>query len=446
MLGRKLKRSRTYLRPLLLVLIGFGSWLPSVDSIAQEQGQTTAPVDIRQAAREAISWHPSIFEAAARLNQQEQQVDVAKSGYYPQITGGIGTGYNSGSNNRWRPRANLNVEQRILDFGKLSNEVASEKAGVRANRAGILLAVDAIARDTSYSVLEVLRGEALLDVAHEQFESVSAISELVEARYQRGAATRSDALQAQSRVDAAQSSILQIEAELRRWQSNLAYLLGREQTPDVIAGELDVSGDACKSRDINWPRVPSMMEAEARREQAVADLKRARAERYPTISLGAGAATEIHDPFVDRRSDYNVGLNVSTSVFDGGATAATARSANYALEAANAALDNARLETTRLLAESREQVTALDQRLISLDAREKKMDETKALYRLQYLEMGTRTLVDLLNAEQELGQARFDAVNSRYDLRRLGIDCLYTMGELRHALDLEDMTIEGVAL
>ena len=130
----------------------------------------------------------------------------------------------------------------------------------------------------------------------------------------------------------------------------------------------------------------------------------------------------------------------------GGATRASARGADFALEAAEAALGSARLEATRLLAESREQVAALNQRLDTLEERQQKMGQTKALYRLQYLEMGTRTLVDLLNAEQELGQVRFDAVNSRFDLHRLGIDCFYTMGELRHVLDLEDMTIEGVGL
>lgn len=403
-------------------------------------------VDTHTAARAAISWHPSILEAAARLNQQEQQVDAAKAGYYPQITGGIGTGYDSATHSRWRPRGNLGVEQRIWDFGKLKNEVASEEAGVRANRAQILLAVDAIARDTSFSVVEVRRGLALLDVAKEQLESVSAISQLVEARYRRGAATRSDALQAQSRVDAAQSNTLQIEAELRRWQSNLAYLLGREHPPVVATGETGVFENACQSRDINWLRVPAMMQAQARREQALADLRRARAARYPTISLGAGAGTELHDPFVDRRTDYNVGLNITTNLFDGGANRANARSADYALNAAEAALDNVRLESARLLAEAREQATVLNRRLGTLEERKQKMGETKMLYRLQYLDMGTRTLVDLLNAEQELGQTRFDAVNARYDLNRLGIDCLYSTGELRNALELDDMTIEGVAL
>lgn len=68
------------------------------------------------------------------------------------------------------------------------------------------------------------------------------------------------------------------------------------------------------------------------------------------------------------------------------------------------------------------------------------------LYRLQYLEMGTRTLVDLLNAQQELHQVRFQLANVRHDLRRLNIDCLFTAGQERDAFRLSGMVVEGVAL
>lgn len=403
-------------------------------------------VNFETATREAISWHPSIAEAAAYLRQQEQQVDVAEAGYYPQVTGGLGTGYDSTSTERWRPRANLGVNQRIWDFGKLSNQIAAEQAGVRANRAQVLISVDVIARDTALTLVEVRRGLGLLDAAKEQLASVTSLSNLVEARYTRGASTRSDALQAKSRIDAAQSTILQIEAELRRWQSNLAFMLNREDTPEVSDDAPPAFTGACAARELNWMEVPAAMQAEAQRDRAMAELRRSRAERYPTVSLGAGVGTEVGNPFGSGRTDYNVGLNVSTNLFDGGATGARARSADFALDAAEAAVENAQLEVSRQLSESGKQIGLFETRLLALNDRQTKMQETRALYRLQYLEMGTRTLVDLLNAEQELSQVRFDAVNSKYDLRRLAIGCLYTAGELRRAFQLEGMRVEGVSL
>ena len=74
------------------------------------------------------------------------------------------------------------------------------------------------------------------------------------------------------------------------------------------------------------------------------------------------------------------------------------------------------------------------------------MRETGRLYRIQYLEMGTRTLVDLLNAEQELQQVRFEAVNIRQNLRRLQVDCLFLSGRMRDAFHLSGTSVRGVML
>ena len=84
--------------------------------------------------------------------------------------------------------------------------------------------------------------------------------------------------------------------------------------------------------------------------------------------------------------------------------------------------------------------------LDTLAARQGDMVETGKLYRLQYLDMGTRTLVDLLNAEQELQQARFDSVNTMHDLRRLQLDCLYYSGRSRDAFALTGTRFRGVTL
>lgn len=436
---------RFSLHPVILAAIaGLFPYGAAIGQMAAPAGE--APLEMEDVAREAVSWHPSIVAAAARLNSQEERIDEVKAGYYPQISGGVGLGYDSTLNQNWRPRPGVNVNQRLFDFGKLSSEMDAEHAGVRVSQAQVLLSVDSIARDASYSVIETLRGAELMDAARLQLEGVQSIGNLVEARFQRGAATRSDALQSRSRADAAQATIAQVEAEWRRWQSNLAHLLGREQTP-ALAGHLpDTLRMACRLHDPDWASVPAMMEAEARFEQANAALRRERAERFPTVSLALGGSTDLANPFGEDRAAYNIGINVASSLFNGGATRARMRGAGHARAAAQAAIDNARLETTRQLAEAGAQVAALQDRLDTLERRYATMRQTRELYQMQYLDLGTRTLVDLLNAEQELSQIRFDQVNARYDLARLSIDCLHASGHLRDAMKLSGTTIEGVIL
>jgi len=412
----------------------------------QDIAGSATPLELEEVAREAVAWHPSIVEAAARLNTQEERIGEVRAGYLPQISGGVGLGYESTLNENWRPRPNVNVSQRLFDFGKLSSELDAEYAGVRVSKAQVLLSVDAIVRDASYSTIEVLRGNELMRAALQQLAGVQSIGNLVEARFQRGAATRSDALQSRSRADAAQATIQQVEAERLRWQSNLAYLLGRDQAPTLAHQLPDTLRMACQLRNPEWASVPAMMEAEARFAQANAVLRRERAERFPTVSVGAGASTDLTNPFGQDRAAYNFGINVASNLFNGGATRARMRGAGHARAAAQAAIENARLETTRQLAEAGAQVGALQDRLQALDRRYDAMQQTRELYQRQYLDLGTRTLVDLLNAEQELSQIRFDQVNARYDLARLGVDCLHASGHLRDAVNLGGTTIEGVTL
>lgn len=415
------------------------------------EGEVVAPrleataVTLQGAVRQAVSWHPSVTEAIGRLKASGEDVKVARAGYLPQINAGLGSGYDNANQDRWRPRATLSASQMLFDFGKVSSTVAIAEAGTRIGRAQLLLAVDVLIRDTSYAIIELQRSTALRNVALEQLEIVRGINELVQHRFRRGASTRSDALQAQARVQGGEAVIQEIEAEQRRWRSNLAYLMGSEGVGEAAP---DVPGwflRSCNSGEPEWNRVPAVMQIQAARDQARAELDRARAEGLPTFSVGAGTSTDINDP-LSNRAQYNFGVNISSALYSGGANRARTRGAGYSLTAADAAEANVRNEVSRLLAEAQRQVDSFDGVVATLQERESSMRETGKLYRLQYLEMGTRTLVDLLNAQQELQQVRFDLVNTQHDLRRLNVECLFNAGREREAFSLTDMVIQGVRL
>ncbi|MEC3950785.1 TolC family protein [Sphingobium sp. HWE2-09] len=399
------------------------------------------------AAREAIAWHPALTVAAGELNARGEEVNVARAGYSPQISAGLATGYDSRLTGDWRPRPQINASQMIFDFGKVSSAVEGARAGTRVGEAEMLLAIDGLVRETGYAMIEVQRGEALYQVAMDQLERIRAISGLVDSRVTKGAATRSDGLQAQARVEAVIATLSQIEAARRRWSSNLAYLLGRSEPPRQV--DADVPGwlmAACRQPPPDWDDVPAVMVADAQRDQAVADLKRRKAEQWPTVSIGGTSTIDVSDPLSKRRSAYSLGFNVTSNVFGGGISKARVRGASYALDAADAAIDRARNDTAQRLAEAQQQIDSLNALLKTLASRQNNMDETGKLYRLQYLEMGTRTLVDLLNAEQEFQQVRFEAANAVHDLRRLQLDCLYNSGRTRAAFHLTGTVVRGVTL
>ncbi len=405
-----------------------------------------SPVTLEAAAREAVEWHPSLIEAAGMLAARGEDVKAARAGYLPTISAGVGSGYDSRVSGTLRPRPQVGASQMLFDFGKVSSEIAGANAGTRIGRAEMLLAVDALIRDTGYAIIEYQRAAAQRDIAREQAQRVEEIGDLVGKRAALGAATRSDALQAQARVEAAVANVATAEAAERRWASNLAFLLGRTTPPPSVSGDVpDWLMRSCAGPAPVWDAVPSVMAADAQAERAVAALRRSRADRYPTVSVGGDASTDITTPFGDR-GIFNFGLRVSSNIFGGGITRARVRGASYELEAAQAATRRIRNENSQRFAEARQQIDSLSQVVATLESREGNMRETGRLYRIQYLEMGTRTLVDLLNAEQELQQVRFEAVNIRQNLRRLQVDCLFLSGRMRDAFHLSGTSVRGVML
>jgi adhesin transport system outer membrane protein len=197
--------------------------------------------------------------------------------------------------------------------------------------------------------------------------------------------------------------------------------------------------------------LPAVLQAAAQRTQAQAELAQAKAEAYPTLSLEPSFNQYLdnnynnQNPAIDR-TQVGIFLNLEVPIYQGGAISARSRAAGYALTAADSAEDAARLQARQGLSESQAQTSGLTRRLNSLEFRETTIKEARELYGKQYLELGTRPLLDLLNAEQEIHQSRFDLANTQADLRRLQIDCLYNSGALRRAFGIDHSTIQHVEI
>ncbi len=420
-----------------------------VSSKAGSKRADNGSLTLEAAVRRAVAWHPAVDEATGRIYEADERIRAAEAGYYPQLKAGIGSGYQSRNRDSWRPDFNITASQLLYDFGKVSGSVNFEKAGKNLNHARLLAAVDNLSRDTANALIEVQRYEQLSGFAQAQVEGVRRIAGLVEERTNKGASTMSDKVQADARVETALATQLQYQSELDRWQVALGSLIGSASARPVS----DVPAWLSKSCDVAnpvWEDVPAMLQAEAEKEEAKAQLSMNKAEAMPTVSLEASTNYDLNGSYNnttdrDRRLDYSVGLNVSSSLYNGGRTNAKKRAAAYALETADAAIRRARYDVQRNLMEARSQIGSLSRLQGSLKTRASMMVQTRDLYREQYLELGTRTLLDLLNAEQELHESRFQLANTEHDLRLLNIGCLYNSGKLRNSFGINPDTLRGGA-
>ena len=332
----------------------------------------------------------------------------------------------------------ISASQMLWDFGKVSSSVDAANYSADRNRAGVLQSIDDLSLNTAHAFVEVQRNLALLEIARAQTAAIADIEELAQARSELGASTRSDSLQALSRREAAEALELQLQADLDLWKRTLQNFIGYEVPALVSEGFPRSLEQACLNVPANFDEAPQVLAAEAELAAARARIEQAKANLYPTLTLSANYGN-MNNPlnssfdFADDR-DLTFTLNVNTTLFQGGAGMARRRAAEYAVQASEAARDTAVLEVSRSYREARDQTRSFTARLATLATRYDSIVDTQALYRQQYLSLGTRTLLDILNTEQEIHQSLFDQVHTRHDLRRLQVVCLHSVGGLRDAL------------
>lgn len=401
-----------------------------------KQADHDAPLSIKYVVDRVLARHPGRQSALGYEASAREMIDVAKAHYYPQVSGGVSNSYEKYRSGRYDEKSlqnlDLNVQQLLYDFGKTAHSVKKAEFGDLKAQARTDLVVEQLVREASSSVLEAVRNEGFLTLAQEHVQEVEQLTRLVEQRHDKGASNLSDVLQARSRLDSVQALVLNVEAEYQKWLQEIELLTQLPEVSAVSLAQFPVElSNSCTISQINWERIPEVVMADMAAEEAVADVDLAGAEEWPTLSVQANASRALNaTPMYGSRVETAVRLNFSMPFYQGGGLSARKRAASGALRAASAEKSQIRLQVQQRLADQVNRYQGLERRKALLVNRVMNISGTKDLYRKQYLDLGTRSLVDLLNAEQEYHQARVEVLNSELDLKASQIECAYSQGLL----------------
>lgn len=404
---------------------------------------------LEQMIQRALEWHPSIRQAQSQILASQENIEAAESGYYPRVSSGLNAGYRD-SNGRGNESWNVSASQMLYDFGKVSSTVRSAQHGFSQEQARLLLNIDQLIEKTAFASLELMRTQEKTQIAQTQQTALTGIWQLAKERAELGASAQSDVIQALSRKEAAVALLWELEAQNTIWQKQLQSLTGANETVYLATDLPEQIGMQCQNHVLEIERVPMMQIVEGERGRALAQVDLSSAEMYPTLSLDAGYDQYLRnrDQWIDgrlrqRRSDFSFMLNMNMSLFEGGGKTAKRNAARFMLQAVDAERENVSLEVTRGFEEAQNKQLILGQRLGVLAERIESIEATQDLYKQQYIELGTRSLLDLLNTEQEIYQAKSDYIDNKYEMVKAQVACLYYGAQLRQAFELMTARAEG---
>jgi len=426
-----------------------------VGAVALAMSGFAAAETLKEVVTFAIETHPQVLGAAKRKDAADSAISAARGGYFPKIDYLLGSGREHTknaitlvTNPNWvemnRKQEGMILNQMIFDGMGVSGEVDRRKAISDSSAHRVYSAAEDTALQTIDAYLDVMKNVELVSYAKENLAAHNRTFDQVKLRADKGVGRRADLEQIDARLALAISNLAAAESTLR--DAEIAYLkvvgkmpisLTRPEAPQIPPS----AEEAVKVATMNHPILKSALSdvdaAQAQREIA-------RSFFFPRVELEASYSDNKNiDGLAGPNRDRLVMLWLKWNIFRGGfdyhRDEETAKQINEAQEIARNT--NRQVEAAVRLAYNAF-ATARD-RLPSLDRYVKASDATRDAYSKQFA-IGQRTLLDLLDSENEFFTSRSTYINALFIELSARFRVLNAMGNLMQALDVKPPQ-EGLA-
>ena len=412
---------------------------------------------LNEALAEAYRSNPTLQAARAQLRATDENVAIEKADGRPSVTGSAALTevLIQNSTSFFAPArslsAGVDLGVPIYSGGAVKNSIRAAEQRVEAGRADLRGTESAIFSQVVAAYMDVLRGEALVGLSANQVQVLEVNLRATSDRFEIGDLTRSDVAQSQSRLALARGDLRSAQAGLIQARESYIQLVGS------APGELEpppplpnLPDDPRMAVDVALDNNPDLIAARERAQAAGYDIDVAGASRLPRLSAFAGYDYQnflgsVPDsptgPSPQTADASSAGLTLSIPIFQGGRPAALQRQAQAR---ASAALDQVIAAERDVIAQVRASYASYSAALAIIDSSREAVAAAELSLEGVRAEnsIGNRTVLDVLNAEQELLLARVDLVTARRNAYVAGFSLLAAMGRA----EARDLGIEGGAL
>jgi adhesin transport system outer membrane protein len=403
------------------------------------------PVTLQDAVKKAIVSNPEVQSRWHAFLSSQYEQDVARGGYFPRVdlTSGVGrenlTQPSLPTTNYTRRGAALSLNQMIYDGFATRSEVARLAYAKLTRYYEVLDASETTALEAARAYLDVLRYRELAILAQENFARHEQVFNQIQQRVQAGVGRRVDLEQAGGRLALAQSNMLTEASNLHDVSARYLRIVGElppvdMDTPGLLDQGIPASvEDALKQAYQGSPAFNAAIE-NVRAAQAEAQGRRANFQ--PRVDLRASKDIAFNDNGVaGRRDDEVIELVLNYNLFKGGSDRAQARQYEERLALTRDLRDKACRDLRQTLAIAFNDIRNLNRQLGFLDQHQLSTSKAREAYRKQF-DIGQRTLLDLLDTENEYFQARRAYANATYDYAIAYARTLAGMGHLLSTLQV----------
>lgn len=431
--------------------IGIGLKSTLLGGVLLLQGLPTAnAITIEEAIGLAIATNPDIGIAASNREAVDQELRQARGLYLPQIdfSGALGLNHINDSTTRasaggseqtnFQRELLLTVQQRIFDGFEAGSTVEREMSRVESAANIVRENAEVLALDAVGAYLEVLRGRELVRLAERNLQVHLEILVSLEERLAGGGGSRADVSQTEVRVARARATLTENYNTLRDAEADYTRIVGQfpdslsmpEVPVDALPGEIDTAVDWARRSNLTT----KIFEADVRTAESEVDLSEV--PFWPTLSIeGTSQYADGLDALDTYEINNQVLLRVRWNLFRGGIDRAARQEALSRLNESKNRRLQARLNSEQEVRRFWFAWEASQQSVIDLERAVEFSTETRDAY-VQQFEVAQRTLLDVLDAENELFVSSSELVTAQTNEALAAYSILTVGGRLTSTLGI----------
>jgi len=374
-----------------------------------------------QAIARALSFAPTVASARAQSDLSAAMVREARAPLYPSLSAGSeymqAPGYSVALTNGGLSDAMLTLNYTAYDFGRRLAQARAalyqneaDEYGVRAARAQIIF-------DTTVAYYDLVRAQGIEREFKTDDARLRRYVAVVQALRASGRSIANDVLKVQTASNNVGLSLSSAHHNVERAAAVLGALTGHFGQSDIAIVEVS-SLPAWPGEDLS--RNPILEAAQRTVASAKATVQAAERERYPTMKLALTAGWQGINP--PHAYAHNAGASydglVSMPIFDGGLISAHIDEAHARVAAAQAQVRQVEFELRKQLADAEPRYRQARDQLALLSRAQPTAEDNFALTWARFLGGGNVTLLEVLDAFQQVEQMRLARPDQAFALRQ----------------------------
>lgn len=405
------------------------------------------PDALREAARTAVVSNPEVQASWHAFRAAEEEQGVARGGYFPQLDFTASTGRERqtrpglGTDSFSHRNATLSLTQMVYDGFYTRSEVSRLGHAKLARYFELMDASEGAALEALRAYADVLRYRELVRLAQDNYVLHREIHDQIGERAGAGVGRRVDLEQATGRLALAESNLLTEVSNLHDVSARYQRIVGTTPPAELSAIGVHLTAEALPARAADalqeaFSASPAISAAIENVRAGQEQVNARRAAFHPRLELRASQAVDRNlDNISGTSRDGMVQLVFTYNLFRGGSDVARVRQAAETLNQAKDLREKACRDLRQTLSIAYNDVQRLSEQLQYLDQHQLSIEKAREAYRRQF-DIGQRTLLDLLDTENEYFQARRAYASALTDQIIAQARTLAGMGRLMRTLEV----------